>query len=61
MNRDELLKKLEKAVDDAIRAGMYGELHLEFRGGEPTFLRKTTQEKLDTENRNDYRSHPDRR
>lgn len=56
MSRTELVKKLEAAVDDAIRTRMYGELLIEFRGGVPTFLRTTTQEKLDkeTENRNGY-------
>ncbi len=52
MSRTELLKKLGFAVDDAIRTRMYGELQIEFRGGEPTFLRKTTHEKLDSETEN---------
>ena len=53
MTRLALLKKIEAAVDDAIRTRMYGQLEVEFRAGEPVFMRKTQAEKLDeTENRN---------
>lgn len=52
MTKDTLLKKLEAAIDDAARGRMYGNIEIEFRAGEPTFLRQTKQEKLDdTENR----------
>lgn len=53
MIKSALLKKLEAAVDDAIRQRLYGNIEIEFRGGKPTFLRTLNQEKLDdTENRN---------
>jgi len=52
MTKDALLKKLEATVDSAVRSRMYGTIEIEFRAGEPTFLRKTEQEKLDdTESR----------
>ena len=53
MTRDELLKKLQVAVDDAMRTRLYGHLQLEFKAGYPTFLRTLNEEKLDeTGNRN---------
>ena len=53
MSRNELVKKLESAIEDAIRTRLYGHIELEFRAGEPVFLRKLQQEKLydDTESR----------
>ncbi len=52
MTKDSLLKKLAATVDSAPRSRMYGTIEIEFRAGEPTFLRKTEHEKLDeTENR----------
>jgi sulfatase maturation enzyme AslB (radical SAM superfamily) len=52
VNKEQLLKKLETAIDEAARQRMYGNIEIEFRGGEPVFIRKMQQEKLDeTENR----------
>jgi len=52
MTKQALLKKLEAAVDDAATQRLYGTIEIEFRAGEPTFLRKLQTEKLDeTENR----------
>ena len=52
MTRAALLKKLETIVDEAIGQRMYGHVEIEFRAGEPVFLRTLQQEKLDeTENR----------
>lgn len=52
MTRNALLKRIESAIDDAISKRLYGTLEIEFRAGEPTFLRSHRQEKLDeTENR----------
>ena len=52
MNKEQLLKKLETAIDEAARQRMYGNIEIEFRAGEPVFIRKMQQEKLDeTENR----------
>jgi hypothetical protein len=55
MTKDALLKKLETAIDNAARGRMYGNIEIEFRAGEPVFIRKMEQEKLDeTENRTAY-------
>jgi hypothetical protein len=52
MTKQALLKKLETMLEGVVRDRMYGTVEIEFRAGEPTFLRKTEQEKLDdTENR----------
>lgn len=56
MNRDQLLKRLTAHIDEAARQRMYGNIDIEFRAGEPVFIRKTQQEKLDeTENRHGQR------
>lgn len=47
MMKSALLKKLEAAVDDAVRQRLYGNIEIEFRAGNPTFLRTLNQEKLD--------------
>lgn len=47
MMKSALLKKLEAAVDDAMRQRLYGNIEIEFRAGNPTFLRTLNQEKLD--------------
>ncbi len=53
MTKTQLLKKLETAIDDAERQRTFGTLEIEFRAGEPVFIRKMQTEKLDeTENRN---------
>lgn len=52
MDKATLLRKLETAIDEAARQRMYGNIEIEFRAGEPVFIRKMQQEKLDeTENR----------
>ena len=52
MTKQALLKKVEAAIDDAARARMYGQIEIEFKAGEPVFIRQTKTEKLDeTENR----------
>jgi hypothetical protein len=50
MTKNALLKKLETAVDDAIRQHLYGNIEIEFRNGEAVILRSAKTEKLDGEN-----------
>ena len=58
MTKDALLKKIEAALDEAQRQKLYGNIEIEFRAGEPTFLRTHRQEKLDeTENRRDQKTY----
>jgi hypothetical protein len=59
MTKDALLKKLATAIDDVERQRMFGTIEIEFRAGEPVFLRKLQQEKLDTdtENRRDQKTY----
>jgi hypothetical protein len=59
MTKDALLKKIEAALDEAVRQRLYGNIEIEFRAGEPTFLRTHRQEKLDneTENRRDQKTY----
>jgi hypothetical protein len=53
MTKAALLKKIETAIDDAMRQRLYGNIDIEFRAGDPVFLRTNKQEKLDeTEHRN---------
>jgi hypothetical protein len=47
MTKTQLLKKLETAIDDAERQRLYGTIEIEFKAGEPTFLKKVATEKLD--------------
>ena len=54
MTKNALLKKLESTIDDAERQRLYGTIEIEFRAGEPVFLRKLQQEKLDNETENRY-------
>ena len=49
MTKDALLNKLATAIDDVERQRMFGTIEIEFRAGEPVFLRKLQQEKLDTD------------
>lgn len=52
MDMATLLQKLETAIDEAARLRTYGHIEIEFRAGEPIFIRKMQTEKLDeTENR----------
>jgi hypothetical protein len=46
MSRDELIRKVTAAVDEAIKSRMYGTVEVEFRGGVPQFFRCNKQEKL---------------
>jgi hypothetical protein len=59
MTKDALLNKLANAIDDVERQRMFGTIEIEFRSGEPVFLRKLQQEKLDTdtENRRDQKTY----
>jgi hypothetical protein len=58
MTKTALLKKLETAIDDAERQRTFGTLEIEFRAGEPVFIRKMQTEKLDeTENRRDQKTY----
>lgn len=51
MNREQLIKKIEAAIDAAMQSRMYGKLEIEFCDGRATFIRKLEQEKLlDSEN-----------
>jgi sulfatase maturation enzyme AslB (radical SAM superfamily) len=52
MTKAILMKKLETAIDEATRQRLYGNVEIEFRAGEPTFLRTLKQEKLDVETEN---------
>ena len=52
MTKEALLKKLEVAIEDVERQKMFGTIEIEFRAGEPVFLRKQQQEKLDTQTEN---------
>jgi hypothetical protein len=47
MTIETLLKKLEREVRDANRRHLYGKIDIEFKAGEPVYLRETRQEKLD--------------
>ena len=46
MNKQELMKRLEAAVDLAIRGRMYGKIEVSFQDGVATLMQKTEQEKL---------------
>ena len=50
MERPELLKRVEKLVDQAIREGMWGSIEIEFRQGRPTLIRTHKTEPLDDSN-----------
>jgi hypothetical protein len=52
MTKDGLLKKLECAIDEAMRQRLYGNIEIEFRAGEPIILRSAKTEKLDDEGNN---------
>jgi hypothetical protein len=58
MTKTQLLKKLEAAIDDAERQRMFGTIEIEFRTGEPVFLRKQQQEKLDNHTEHRDANHP---
>ncbi|MGB6250488.1 MAG: hypothetical protein WBF54_15335 [Terriglobales bacterium] len=55
MTKTALLKKIETAIDDAMSQRLYGTLEIEFKAGEPIYLKKLATEKLDEPGgRNDY-------
>jgi hypothetical protein len=43
------MKKIEAAVDSAMRSRMYGKIEIEFQAGAPMYLRELKQEKLVSE------------
>ncbi len=49
MNKDLLMKKIDAAVDSAMRGRMYGKIEIEFQAGAPMYLRELKQEKLVSE------------
>ena len=46
MNRPELLKRLERMVDEMAADRSYGQIAIAFRDGQPDYVRKETTEKL---------------
>jgi hypothetical protein len=52
MTKQALLKKVEDAIDDAMRQRLYGNIEIEFRAGEAIILRSAKTEKLDDEGNN---------
>jgi hypothetical protein len=52
MNKEQLMKKLDAAIDSAMRGRMYGKIEVEFNDGVPMFFRKLEQEKLSIGTRN---------
>jgi hypothetical protein len=52
MTKQALLKKLESAIDDAIRQRLYGNIEIEFRAGDPVILRSAKTEKLNDDGEN---------
>jgi hypothetical protein len=55
MNKEQLMRKVEAAIDAAMRDRMYGKLEIEFCAGRPTFIRKLEQEKLESESNREPR------
>jgi hypothetical protein len=47
MTKEALLNKIKTALDEAFRERLYGNIEIEFKAGEPTYLRKVATEKLD--------------
>ena len=50
MERPELLRKVERLVDQAIREGVWGSIEIEFRQGRATLIRTHKTEPLDNGN-----------
>jgi hypothetical protein len=46
VDKTELMRQLEAAVDDAMRTGLWGTIGVSFSGGVPVILRKETTTKL---------------
>ena len=56
MDRETLVRKLNTIFDEWERSRAWGNVEIEFRDGEPNMIRKTTNEKLQTqENNRGYR------
>jgi hypothetical protein len=49
MTRNALLKKLDAMLASAEADRMYGQIEIEIKEGEPTLLRKSATERLDTD------------
>ena len=47
MDKTELMRQLEAAVDEAMRTGLWGTIGVSFSGGVPVILRKETTTKLE--------------
>jgi len=47
MTADDLQRKVAAALADACRTRLYGVIEIEFKAGEPVFLRRISTEKLD--------------
>jgi hypothetical protein len=46
VNKQELLKRLERMVDEMAGDRSYGQIAIAFRDGQPDYIRKETTEKL---------------
>ena len=46
MNKPELMKRLERLVDEMAADRSYGQIAIAFRDGQPDYIRKETTEKL---------------
>lgn len=46
MNKEQLMKKIEAAVDSAMRDRVFGSIEISFREGEPEMVRTMRTEKL---------------
>jgi len=46
VNKHELLKRLERLVDEMAADRSYGQIAIAFRDGQPDYIRKETTEKL---------------
>jgi len=49
MMKDALLKKLDAMLTSVERERAWGQIEIELKDGEPTLLRKTITERLDTD------------
>ena len=46
MNKQELMRRLERMVDEMAADHSYGQIAIAFRDGQPDYIRKETTEKL---------------
>jgi hypothetical protein len=49
MTRDALIKKVSAMLDDCAQDRTWGQIEVELRDGQPTLLRKTITERLDSD------------